>query len=169
MRMKVVLTKKEFEDALTNAVNCYADKPLVEAVYPRLDGGIEFTLTTLEGPPTEEPAGEMPRPRLWTPDPPPFIHSVEPAVQEQAPPRTNGEFYPPVDYSKPFGTTQSCYCKRFSITENYGYVHNDKLHTLNDCEGLQPLDEPAISSAAALSASSTGEHGTVDGDDDIPF
>jgi len=164
MRMKVVLTKKEFEDALTNAVNCYADKPLVEAVYPRLDGGIEFTLTTLEGPAREQvaPAGEMPRPRLWTPDPPPFIHSVAPTPEEAGPPEGYIGWWPEkVDHAGEF--SGPCSCGTYGVYSSQGWADDNGLHTREKCP------PKPISDAAALSASSTGEHGTIDGDDDIPF
>jgi len=164
MRMAVVLTKREFEEALAELVGVHDPNTLVEGIYQRIDGGIEFTLTTLEGPTERELAGETPRPRLWTPDPPPFIHSVEPAAE--VPPRKPGDFYPPFNFEKEsnFGETVSCKCRKFKVTEVHGWVDSDMtLHTIAECE-------PApINDAAALSASTTGEHGTIDSDDDTVF
>lgn len=99
------------------------------------------------------------------------VSFAPPAVE---PARVRGAYYPKpeegIDWAKA-GPSQLCSCNRYWTYEKLGWVDPEgRLHRKDVCE--PPVDEPElqpISDAAALSASRTGEHGTIDADDDIPF
>lgn len=107
-------------------------------------------------------AGDPP-PKLWSPAPPVFVKEVLP--------RTKNDYFPTWE-QKPYDSAtdtdgKACKCGVYLVHQGRGWVDEyEQLHQLDECEGHEtaPVDATAV-----LSASSTGEHGTVEGDDGIPF
>ena len=146
---EVRLTKEEFEQLLvSNYGTGHPGKSKVTGFLHWDTGKVEFRVE-LNSEPAPAPAPvSMPAPERETVNwfPPPS----DPAAG-------------PDDAADGF---HYCRCISFQVTKKHGWVDNDNLlHTVSECES-PPADAPA-----ALSASSTGEHGTVERelDDDIPF
>lgn len=191
-RIDIKLTKKEFEDLLFDhfALRC-GNKHTLLNFYRWTDGHADISIES-EPPPYPVPVpvisaaeradvnaavanalatdagGEAP-PTLWTPDPP-FIHTTE--VNEEEPPPARdyiSGYYPHLPEDSPAILGEGgmlCKCKNYWVYAAYGWLDAyGQLHEKAQCESF-----PAAADAtAALSASSTGEHGTVEADDDIPF
>lgn len=170
MKMQIELTKSEFEEILVSRLLPYGQKGEISGLYLRLDGGAEFTIEAETSPAVEEPVRgqtvEEPPPsqRLWTADPPPLVQTVQPE-----PPANHDGWWPEPENDVDVCGTDPCFCRDFYVSKERDWVYREVWHRLDACVSIGPAP---VSDAAALSASSTGEHGTVESDkfdDDIPF
>lgn len=190
-RIDIELTKEEFEQLLFDHFALqYTNKHTLLHFYRWQEGRVDISIESESvhkppcvSPATAEraevdavvgnafgfgaPAGDPPPPKLWVPDPP-FIHTTE--VNKEEPPTLPGPdwsgFYPqlPNDTSM-LGEGVVCHCQKYWVYAAHGWLDGiGQLHEKAQCESLLAADATAV-----LSASSTGEHGTVEADDDIPF
>lgn len=188
-RIDVELTKEEFEQLLFDHFALqYTNKHTLLHFYRWQEGRVDISIESESvheppcvSPATAEraevdavvgnafgfgsPAGDPPPPKLWVPDPP-FIHTTEVNKEEPAPPRPDCiGYYPQLSDASMLGEGTMCKCQKFWVYDAHGWIDADgQLHEKGQCES-----PPAVDATAVLSASSTGEHGTVEADDNIPF